>query len=744
MKDSPRSPGALRILIPIVLILSWLAVLGFGGASFSDISEVSSDERSSFLPDSAESTRVQNEITEFTGSDAVPAIIVAERRDGLTEADRTGLEELADSAAATVPGASASPVIPSEDGQAAEIVVAVPSDAAVGDAVTALETEAQTVLPDDLGVWVSGPAGFTADLQEAFSGIDGILLLVALAVVFVILVIVYRSPLLPILVLLASMTALCAAVLLNVALARADVVTLNGQVQGILFILVIGAATDYSLLFIARYREELRDTESPRTAAWRAMRGVLEPIAASGGTVIAGLLCLLLSDLGSNSALGPVAAIGIVCAMLTSLTFLPALLAVTGRVAFWPRAPRFGTAHPVLTGPEATGLWARIGRVVAARPKRMAAGVTVVLVLGCGGLLVLDAEGVPQSEFVLGESEARDGQVVIDRHFPGGSGTPAYVLADDSERGKVAEAIARTPGIDGVALIAQDSPSGTVPVDASGEVESAGPAGGGPGGTQAPVAEPTVIDGEVMFSVTLSDPADSLEAEQTIRDLRAELGPYDAAVGGSTAVDLDTNETSSADRSVIIPIVLVVITIMLALLLRSLVAPLVLLATTVLSFGTALGLSALIFQVIGQPQSDPSVPLYAFVFLVALGIDYNIFLMTRVREETLGHGTREGSLRGLSVTGGVITSAGIVLAATFAALVVIPIQFLLQLAIIVALGVLLDALVVRTLLVPALAIWIDDRLWWPSRLARPPRPDAHSATTTAADESSATRLLARR
>ncbi len=194
MKDSPRSPGALRILIPIVLILAWLAVFGFGGASFSDISEVSSDERSSFLPDSAESTRVQNEITEFTGSDAVPAIIVAERRDGLAEADRTGLEELADSAATTVPGASASPVIPSEDGQAVEIVVAVPSDAEVGDAVTALEAEAQTVLPDDLGVWVSGPAGFTADLQEAFSGIDGILLLVALAVVFVILVIVYRSP----------------------------------------------------------------------------------------------------------------------------------------------------------------------------------------------------------------------------------------------------------------------------------------------------------------------------------------------------------------------------------------------------------------------------------------------------------------------------------------------------------------------------------------------------------------------
>lgn len=744
MQDSPRAPGALRIVAPIVLILAWLAVFGLGGASFGGISEVSSDERSSYLPDSAESTRVQNEITEFTGSDAVPAIIVAERRDGLTEADLSGLAELADTAEESVAGASASPLIPSEDGQAAEIIVAVPSDAEVGGAVTALEAQAQEILPNDLGVWVSGPAGFTADLQEAFSGIDGILLLVALAVVFVILVIVYRSPLLPILVLLSSMTALCAAVLVNVALARAGFVTLNGQVQGILFILVIGAATDYSLLFIARFREELRDNRSSFAAGLRAVRGVLEPIAASGGTVIAGLLCLLLSDLGSNSALGPVAAIGIVCAMLTSLTFLPALLAVTGRVAFWPRVPRFGSDHRVLTGAEATGLWARIGRTVAAGPKRTAAGVTVVLVLGCGGLLVLDAEGVPQSEFVLGESQARDGQVVIDRHFPGGSGSPAYVLARESDRQEVAEAIAGTPGVDGLALIAQDSPAGTVPVDASGDVEGAGPGGGDPGAAQVPAVEPTVIDGELMFSVTLADPADSLGAEETVRNLRAELAPFDAAVGGTTAVDLDTNETSSADRTVIIPIVLVVITIMLALLLRSLVAPLVLLATTVLSFGTALGLSALIFQVIGQPQSDPSVPLYAFVFLVALGIDYNIFLMTRVREETFSHGTKEGTLRGLSVTGGVITSAGIVLAATFAALVVIPIQFLLQLAIIVALGVLLDALVVRTLLVPALAIWIGDRLWWPSRLARPRRPDARSATTTAADESSATRLLARR
>ncbi|SDS75888.1 putative drug exporter of the RND superfamily [Brevibacterium sandarakinum] len=710
--ESSRLPRRIvRILVPAVLILLWLAVFGFGGMSFGSIDEVATDERSSFLPSSAESTKVQNEITEFTGSDAVPAIIVAERQGGLTDADQAGLERLAERAADVIQGAESSPVISSDDKEAAQLVVSIPADAEIGDVVTQLEEDAGQEL-SGLDFWVSGPAGFSADLQEAFSGIDGILLLVALAVVFVILVIVYRSPLLPVLVLVSSLTALCAAVLINVALAREGVVTLNGQVQGILFILVIGAATDYSLLYIARCREELRDTFTPSLAAWKAMRGVFEPILASGGTVIVGLLCLLLSDLGSNSALGPVAAVGIACAMLTTLTFLPAMLAVFGRASFWPRGPKYGTEHPVLTGPGATGFWPGVGRFVARGPRRLVAGVTLVLVVGCAGLVFLDANGVAQSEFVLGDSQARDGQAVIDDHFAGGAGNPAYVLAPSDERREVAEEISSADGIDDVSLVAQDSPSGTTPIDDTGKaITDSRP---GP-----PPAEPTEINGDIMFSLTLSAPADSLEAEGTIEDLREHLSPTQALVGGSTAVDLDTNETSSRDRTVIIPIVLIVITIMLALLLRSLVAPVLLLATTVLSFGTALGVSAVIFRLIGQPQSDPSVPLYAFVFLVALGIDYNIFLMTRVREETITYRTREGTLRGLSVTGGVITSAGIVLAATFAALLVIPIQFLLQLAIIVSLGVLLDALIVRTLLVPALSLWIGDRLWWPSRLAKP-------------------------
>ncbi|MGR6090083.1 MMPL family transporter [Brevibacterium sp. CSND-B09] len=708
----PRaSRRVIRTLVPALLILGWFAVFGFGGMSFGSIDDVATDERSSFLPASAESTQVQNEIAKFTGSDAIPAIVVAERSEGLSDADQQDLETFAKAAAEVTPGAETSPVIPSEDGKAAELIVSIPSDVEIADVVEKLQRNADRTLPG-MEVWVSGPAGFTADLQAAFGGIDGILLVVALAVVFVILVVVYRSLLLPILVLLSSMTALCAAVLINVALAREGIVTLNGQVQGILFILVIGAATDYSLLFIARCRESLRDSTSASTAAWTAVRGVFEPILASGGTVIAGLLCLLLSDLGSNSALGPVAAVGIACAMLTTLTFLPAMLAVVGRAAFWPRSPKFASSHPDLTGPNARGLWPQVGRFVSAAPRRVVTGVAVVLLAGCAGLAFLDADGVPQSEFVLGDSQARDGQQVIDRHFTAGSGNPAYVLAPSHERQQVAEAIASTPGVDSLSLVAQDAPSGSTAIDDQGAVVADGRSG-------QPPAEPTEIDGKIMFSLTLSAPADSLEAEGTIEDLRGNLSSTQALVGGSTAVDLDTNNTSSRDRAVIIPIVLVVITVMLALLLRSLLAPLLLLATTVLSFGTALGVGALIFRLIGQPRSDPSVPLYAFVFLVALGIDYNIFLMTRVREEALTHGTREGTLRGLSVTGGVITSAGIVLAATFAALLVIPIQFLLQLAIIVALGVLLDALIVRTLLVPALNIWIGDRIWWPSQLAAP-------------------------
>ncbi|MFC6234444.1 MMPL family transporter, partial [Leucobacter soli] len=325
----------------------------------------------------------------------------------------------------------------------------------------------------------------------------------------------------------------------------------------------------------------------------------------------------------------------------------------------------------------------------------------------------LQAHGVAQSELVLGASEARDGQQALGEHFPGGSGSPVHVLAPEAELQAVADTLLSSDGIDGVSVLSADAPSGAGSVTADGIVAA------GPPGTPAP--EPTVIEGRVMLQGTLTDAADSEAAQATVRDLRTVFAGdgADALVGGVTATAIDTNDASIHDRTLIIPVVLAVILLILMLLLRSILAPVLLILTTVLSFGTALGVSALVFNGVFEfPGADPAVPLFGFVFLVALGIDYNIFLATRVREESKAHGTRAGIIRGLSVTGGVITSAGLVLAATFAALSVLPILFLVQIAFIVAFGVLLDTFLVRALLVPALMYDIGPAVWWPSKLGR--------------------------
>jgi RND superfamily putative drug exporter len=709
-------PRLLRGVIPAVLIVGWLALAGFGGPTFGKISDVSTNDQASFLPASAESTQVAALVPEFAGSDDIPAIVIAARDGGLTDADLDYLESFAqDSADVEGVGDEVSPVIPSDDGEAAEIIVPIASE--VGDTVAAL-TELSGEAPDGLEVFVTGPAGFTADLVAGFAGIDGILLLTALGAVLVILVIVYRSPLLPFIVLGTAVFALCAAILVVYWLAAADIVTINGQVQGILFILVIGAATDYALLYVARYREALREHEKRWDATWAALRGSVEPIVASGLTVIAGLLCLLLSDLNSNKALGPVAAIGIAFSLLAALTLLPALLLVAGRTAFWPRRPRWlsSDAEPRVSKPDTGKLWPAVALLIARRARLVWALSLVVLLVASAGLALFKADGVPQSELVLGESPARDGQVLLGEHFPAGSGSPAVIVGDEDLITELADAAAGLDGVDGVEALSDNSPTGAMPVGTDAEPF--------PIPTFAPL-EPTVVDGEVMLRATLTDAADSAAAEATIRELRDAVHAVspDAIVGGVTALALDTDDTAIRDRTVIIPVVLLVILVILILLLRSLVAPLVLIGSVIVSFAAALGVSALVFEgVFGFPGADPSVPLFGFVFLVALGVDYNIFLMTRVREESLKHGTREGVLRGLTVTGRVITSAGIVLAATFAALGVIPILFLAQIAFIVAFGVLLDTLVVRSLLVPAAIYDLGRFSWWPSRLFRDDGP----------------------
>jgi len=700
----------LRWLIPALLIVGWLAAAGLGGPLFGKISEVSTNDQAAFLPSSAESTQVAALLSEFSGSDDIPAIVIAVREGGLTDADLEFLESVAEDASEIEGvGGELSPVITSEDGDAAQLIVPIADETV--DTVEALSALLEDA-PAGLEAAVTGPAGFTADLVAGFEGIDGILLLVALGAVLVILVIVYRSPLLPFIVLGTSVFALCASILVVFALASADIVTINGQVQGILFILVIGAATDYALLYVARYREALRDHEKRWDATWAAIKGSVEPILASGLTVIAGLLCLLLSDLNSNKALGPVAAIGIGFALLAALTLLPALLLVAGRAAFWPRRPEFGSPHPQLTGPDAKGLWPRLGRLIARRARLVWIVTVVGLLAASAGLALFKADGVPQSELVLGQSEARDGQVLLGEHFPAGSGSPAVIVGDEELLTRLADAAAGLDGVDGVVALSGNSPTGTMPVGTDAEPL--------PFPTFAEL-EPTVVDGRVMLQATLTDAADSAEAAETIRELREvvhEVDP-DTLVGGVTALALDTNDTAIRDRTLIVPVILVVILLILIVLLRSIVTPLILIGSVILSFAAALGVSALVFEgIFGFPGADPSVPLFGFVFLVALGVDYNIFLMTRVREETIEHGAHQGMLRGLSVTGGVITSAGIVLAATFAALGVIPILFLAQIAFIVAFGVLLDTIVVRSLLVPAVVYDLGRASWWPSKLGR--------------------------
>ncbi|WP_417505175.1 MMPL family transporter [Microbacterium sp.] len=713
LRERSRQHSWARVFIPVALILVWLVGASLGGPLFGKIDEVSSNEQTTYLPESAQATEVQQLLGEFNDSDSIPAIAVFTSEDELTQSELDAISD-AVAGASTVEGVGedVSPALPSDDGQAVQAFIPIDSDAELADTTTALGDELRAGVPDGISVYITGPAGFSADLVAGFAGIDGLLLGVALLAVLVILVLVYRSFLLPLVVLSTSLFALCVALLVVWWLAKFEVLLLSGQTQGILFILVIGAATDYALLLVARFREELRVAQDKGVALLAAWKGSVEPIAASGGTVIAGLLCLLLSDLKSNSTLGPVAAIGIVFAMLSALTLLPSLLLLFGRAVFWPRRPRF---EPEVVAAEhgmrTTGLWARLAGLIKRRPRVIWIVTTLVLVAGAAGVTQLDANGVPQSDLVLGASEARDGQVALGEHFPGGSGSPVYVVVDEDRLQDAADVLLANDGIDAVSVTAADSPSGTAPVTEDGITAV------GPPGTPAP--DPTTVDGQVLLQGTLTDAADSAAAAATVREVRSDLGDTKALVGGVTATSIDTNDASIHDRNLIIPVILLVIMLILMLLLRSILAPVLLILTTVLSFGTAMGVSALVFNgIFDFPGADPAVPLFGFVFLVALGIDYNIFLMTRVREESKQHGTREGILRGLSITGGVITSAGLVLAATFAALSVIPILFLVQLAFIVAFGVLLDTFVVRSLLVPALTYDIGKAIWWPSKLWR--------------------------
>ncbi|SDY72833.1 MMPL family transporter [Herbiconiux ginsengi] len=642
------------------------------------------------LPDSSDAAHVTALLAEFPSADATAGILVWSRDGGaLTEADKAAIT--ANAAALAEQSIAPQAVVPqfSDDGTAA--LVAVPLDAtAAEDDISATATElratASTDLPDGLTALLTGPIGFQADISNAFAGADFRLLLVTVIVVAVLLIITYRSPVLWIVPLAVVGIADGLARIVVTALAEPLGITIDASIGGILSVLVFGAGTNYALLLVARYREELTHEENRHKAMLTAVTSAGPAIAASGGTVALSLLTLLFAQLAGNRALGFACAIGVVIAVLFALLVLPAALVVCGRGLFWPFVPRAVAATDERHHAAAKqGVWMRLGRGVARRPAAVAIVATLgigVLALGLSGYRV----GLSQTDQLLGDPESVAAQEVIDASFSAGLTGQTIVLTPD---GAVEQATTIAGGIDGVESVRPGESSG----------------------------------GLTRLDVSLASEPESDSAFATIealRDAYASAGGdmSETLVGGSDATALDTNTASAADQALIIPLILAIVFTILALLLRSLVAPVLLIASVLATFFASLGASNVLFQnVLGFPAFDSNVILFAFLFLVALGVDYNIFLTTRAREETVRHGTREGMVRALSSTGGVITSAGILLAAVFAVLGVLPVVALTQIGVIVCIGVLLDTLVVRTVLVPALVFLTGDRFWWPSHPA---------------------------
>ncbi|MBL7497070.1 MMPL family transporter [Frankia sp. CNm7] len=725
----------------IVFFLVGLVGMPFEGK----LGEVQKNDNAAWLPGSAESTKVDTESQKFQSIATIPGFVVYERDGGLTDADKAKItEDLAKFA--EIPGIAADqitqPQFSKDDSVATVTVPLIGKDGEeevdgeqLGETEDAVIDTAREGAPDGLEVLPAGPGGLLVAFVEVFGALDGQLLLAAGVVVILILLVVYRSPVLWFYPLFSSLLALGASALVIYPLAKNEWLTLNGQSQGILSVVVIGAGTDYALLLVSRYREELHNHARSLDAMVTAWKGAAPAIAASGTTVILGLLCLALGELNSNKSLGPVCAIGIACTVLIMLFFLPVFLlsaalpgrllglvvrrfrGASGRWLFWPRIPRFDQRADVSTH----GAWARFAEGVSRR-RRLGWVSTAALLLVCVAFLpFLRTEGLSTMDSFTSEPDAIVGQKLYDANFDAGAGAPAVITASADKADEVIAAAAKVPGVatGPGAICVQPDYAKISQLIASGAISPADLGGAGCAPEQLQVQP---IDGRIIIDANIVYRYDTDEADATVQRIRDAVHAVpgaDAMVGGSTAINHDVLAASRHDRNLVIPIVLVVIMIVLGALLRALVAPLLLMLTVVLSFAASLGVSALMFNyVFDFANADPAFPLFAFVFLVALGIDYNIFLMTRVREETLVHGTQSGITRGLSVTGGVITSAGIVLAATFAVLAVLPLVSLAQVGFTVAFGVLLDTIIVRSILVPALSHEIGKKIWWPSKLAK--------------------------
>jgi len=705
-----RIKGRRPLWIAIIIVIAWMGIAGAAGPVFGKLSSVQKNDNSDFLPKNAESSKFNEAYQQFNPNTdrAIPALVlyigevdatkVAAANEFLGTIPTKPVEEGQGKLIGEflVPG---TPLVafPSQDGKAilgsiafdsAKIADQIGKEPALPLVIDSIRNYSEEFAKSGaLESHVTGFAAIFADLFKAFGGIDSTLLLWTLAIVALILIVVYRSPILWFFPLLCAVFAEALAGAVIYVLAKNEILTLDGQSQGILSVLVIGAATDYALLLIARYREELHRHDSKYDAMRIALRGVVEPIIASGSTVTIGLLVLMLSQLNNNRSLGPVGAIGIVSAMFTMLTLLPAILVIFGRWIFWPRIPRHDDHDEKLTG-----VWAKVAASTAAKPKQYMIATGALLVIMAGFATTLKADGISTLEGFTNKPKSLVGQELLLEHLPGGQSQPTQILVSAEKSDAVLAAVRNVKNVaEAIPESAPDNP-----------------------------AVPKIVDGKVVIDATLSVPADSGEARELVPAIREAVKQVDsqALVGGISATFYDVDVAARHDRNLIIPIVLIIIAIILALLLRSILAAVLLLFTVVLSFIATLGASALVFNhVFNFPGADTSFPLFTFVFLVALGIDYNIFLMTRVREEALKIGTRAGTIKGVTVTGGVITSAGVVLAATFTVLGVLPLVALAQIAFAVAFGVLLDTLVVRSLLVPAIVHYLGNRIWWPAKMA---------------------------
>ncbi len=691
MKNVTRSlfqlPGGRRTKFAVVGV--WLLIAMAIGPLSGKFEDAQKNDPIDYLPGSAESVKALQALEEFPSADQADAITVFRRADGLTGADRAAIGRVRaaiDAKPRKGVGTTSPPVI-SKDRTTA--LISTPIDAAGGDTeasdrlvdTTADIKDELKTLPAGLEAKVTGPAGFSADAIDVFGDINGTLLLFTAGLVLLLLVGIYRSPIFWAIPFFTVLLAETSARGFGYLLAEAGV-TINGQSGGILPVLVFGAGTDYALLMVSRYREELRRHENKHDAMRITLQRTSPVVLASGLTVMAALLTLAFAEVNGTSGLGPIGAMGVGLAMISMLTMLPALLTICGRRAFWPYIPRFGSEGP----DETHGLWRRVAEAVGRGPRRVWIGSTALLAVMAIGLVQLNGDLTSGNGF-RNDVDSVKGQELLAQGFPAGGGSPTEVVVTDASKiAGVRSALARAPGVAEVSPDEERGPTGT------------------------------------KLEATLEkDPlsTDAFALIPGIRDAVHAVAGDAALVGGASAAEHDLRESAARDNLVIVPIALLVVFLILAGLLRAVVAPLVLIGTVILSFLAALGIGAFFFEnVFGFPGIDPAMPLFAFVFLVALGIDYNIFLMARVREETFTHGTRNGTIRGLAVTGAVITSAGIVLAGTFAALGVLPLVFLTEIGFTVAVGVLIDTFLVRSLLVPALVLEIGDRVWWPSALAK--------------------------